>query len=38
MCSSKESEMMERSYALTLWGAERMNLGVQDTLDCMVGG
>ena len=35
VCSSMESEMIERSsaYALTLWGAERVNLGVQDTLD-----
>ena len=40
MCSSMESEMIERSstYALTLWGAERMSLGVLDTLDFMVGG
>ena len=40
VCSSRESEMIERSsaYALTLWGAERVNLGVRDTLDFMVGG
>ena len=35
MCSLREPEMIERSstYALALWGAERVNLGVQDTLD-----
>ena len=40
MCSSMESEMIERlsAYALTLWGAERVSLGVLDTLDFMVGG
>ena len=37
MCGS---EMIERSlaYALTLWDAERVSLGVLDTLDFMVGG
>ena len=40
MCSSREPEMIERSsaYALALLGAERVNLGVRDTLDFMVGG
>ena len=34
VCSSMESEMIERSsaYALTLWDAERVNLGVLNAL------
>ena len=33
-----ESEMIERSsaYALTSWGAERVNMGVLDTLDLIL--
>ena len=40
VCSSREPQMIERSlaYVLALWGAERVNLGVQDNLDFMVGG
>ena len=40
VCSLREPEMIEKlsAYALALWGAERVNLGVRDTLDFMVGG
>ena len=40
VCSSREPEMIERlsAYALALWGSERVNLGVWDTLDFMIGG